>query len=163
MFQSSIAPKDDRYLIDRRPDPNELSFNPRSPRRTTATCFAKKDIFLPQVSILDRPEGRPLLSVDDDEVWCITRFNPRSPRRTTATSEIGNSLGATLSFNPRSPRRTTATDFGLGLLNKARVMFQSSIAPKDDRYRLSFEELRLQIAVSILDRPEGRPLLLEED
>ena len=61
------------------------------------------------VSILDRPEGRPLL-------------------------------------------------YRTGEFNRA-TMFQSSIAPKDDRYQDTiFLVFQLIALVSILDRPEGRPL-----
>jgi hypothetical protein len=41
-------------------------------------------------------------------------------------------------------------------------MFQSSIAPKDDRNLRANPEACLQVIVPILDRPEGRPQLGEE-
>ena len=58
-FQSSIAPKDDRNYICSTFTQKNLCFNPRSPRRTTATLPEISLSLDKLVSILDRPEGRP--------------------------------------------------------------------------------------------------------
>ena len=120
--------------------PRRLSFNPRSPRRTTATPGKAGRIYAStmfQSSIAPKDDRYLIYS-------CITNkllkhcFNPRSPRRTTATRElIDTPWQHQGSFNPRSPRRTTATRDLMTL--ESIHLFQSSIAPKDDRY-MAFNE-----------------------
>ena len=108
LFQSSIAPKDDRYS-------NQVKIRPEG--RPLRYCWWNC------VSIL-RPEGRPLPQNRRIGRYKIS-FNPRSPRRTTAIpidqlfqSSIAPkddyrnwSNTGKFSFNPRSPRRTTATAY----------------------------------------------------
>ena len=110
------------------------------------------------VSILDRPEGRSLPDADvTDNSRLDAGFNPRSPRRTIATWKKLLLTQKRLCFNPRSPRRTIATKLSCDrLMNQTE--FQSSIAPKDDRYTSVFSSNNLSEQVSILDRPEGRSL-----
>ena len=156
-FQSSIAPKDDRNvgeflaiaallvsILDRpegRPQPGLLPtlstvprcFNPRSPRRTTATGIVRDTLSIkPVVSILDRPEGRPqperALMVNKPKVSILDRpegrpqlslllfqliiflfqssIAPKDDRNIKSSRITGENVAG---FNPRSPRRTTAT------------------------------------------------------
>ena len=92
LFQSSIAPKDDRNLSVYSKRSLIICFNPRSPRRTIATVMRIDDLQLTCVSILDRPEGRSQLVNLDLGLAQLPGFNPRSPRRTIATAYIVTSL-----------------------------------------------------------------------
>ena len=59
-FQSSLPPKEERFKIDGTYDPEEESFNPRSPRRRSASCLTGDDRGIKRVSILAPPEGGAL-------------------------------------------------------------------------------------------------------
>ena len=161
LFQSSIAPKDDRnlsaYAICME---LQKCSNPRSPRRTTATIKNRRgrEVALFQSSIAPK-DDRNLARNRLLRLLSLLGSNPRSPRRTTATAYREWTCGVFSCSNPRSPRRTTATIWtyviaellrlcsnprsprrttatGMALLAAVLVAvftFQSSIAPKDDR------------------------------
>ncbi len=88
------------------------------------------------VSILDRPEGRPLQPFCSPALVIIA-----------AVSILDRPEGRPLLLDIKS--------FYDDIFE-----FQSSIAPKDDRYPKKWEIYPNENSiVSILDRPEGRPLL----
>ena len=107
---------------------NQLSSNPRSPRRTIAIQTHFQVLRLFAVPILDRPEER-------------SQYDPRIPidRATVFQSSIA----------PKNDRNLQGV-WGFHLLR-----FQSSIAPKNDR-NSAFDRLVAIADVPILDRPEER-------
>ena len=108
----------------------------------------------PWVPILDRPEERSQSDRPNGSLKIVEGSNPRSPRRTIAIS-VRTGFEVNRSSNPRSPRRTIAISLG-STRGQTKQLFQSSIAPKNDRnvYTRSFTLLHLD--VPILDRPEER-------
>ena len=107
VFQSSLAPKGERYQWTVRARHQRGSFNPRSPRRASATPAAP--------GCADGPSS----------------FNPRSPRRASATLREDGQPCVLRCCDPRSPRRASATRPASPA--DAR-MFRSSLAPKGERY-----------------------------
>ena len=158
MFQSALAPKDERYCgadaLARRSSFNPLSprrtrdtpkrwpgpftvssFNPLSPRRTRDTITPPSTSPVTTVSIRSRPEGREI------PVW------------------LGCKRLALPCFNPLSPRRTRDTCL-VGLQAVGFAMFQSALAPKDERYSFYLWQFAGLNKVSIRSRPEGREIPL---
>ena len=110
LFQSSIAPKNDRNaaqtaaadlaaevpILDRPEERSQsaglrimftpvASSNPRSPRRTIAMTGVSRTSIERYVPILDRPEERSQ-SLPSSRIFKASCSNPRSPRRTIAIS-----------------------------------------------------------------------------
>ena len=108
MFQSSIAPKGNRYG----------AWKPRcfSPGRFQSSIAPKGNRYLPTTKGSN----------------AIKSSNPRSPRRAIATRKLYGFESPKRS-NPRSPRRAIATGDHHGRSDAYRE-FQSSIAPKGNRY-----------------------------
>ncbi len=108
MFQSSIAPKGNRYN------------------------FAQNAKTKSRVPILDRPEGQSLricfsfrLNIDLFQ----SSIAPKGNRYQSAQIIRSRKPGS----NPRSPRRAIATT-NKRVNSTSRIEFQSSIAPKGNRY-----------------------------
>ena len=160
MFQSALAPKDERYL--------QVTGSARAALR---------------VSIRSRPEGREIqppaavpgavvvfqsaLAPKDERytrcgpsIRAMMRFNPLSPRRTRDTNRRIPGPLRRNRFNPLSPRRTRDTGKGEGNA-EPKDEFQSALAPKDERY--AGQKLwGLSGRVSIRSRPEGREIHVEK-
>ena len=157
MFQSSIAPKGNRYfnwwgvstpswivpILDR-------------PEEQSLPAFSIELVKCSRVPILDRPEGQSLRYTKTRLFSRINCSNPRSPRRAIATI-LFRFHCRYLRSNPRSPRRAIATRHCS--LDRYQSMFQSSIAPKGNRYRGNIAFIHFVCRVPILDRPEGQSLL----
>ena len=156
-FQSALAPKDERYprgvvgsiigpmvSIRSRPEGREIQsqlyppksrqcFNPLSPRRTRDTTQFRSLAEVFNVSIRSRPEGREILHRRADAFHSSKCFNPLSPRRTRDTGPQTSLDRAARCFNPLSPRRTRDT-FNSSRIGSRSALFQSALAPKDERY-----------------------------
>ena len=206
-FQSSIAPKGNRYeykcfiavaqsvsILDR-PEGQSLR-NCQQPQRYQRYQVSILDrpegqsllwyeiainTWLLDVSILDRPEGQSLLILNLVSLLNAS-FNPRSPRRAIATHKWRKASSTrNVSILDRPEGQSLLRAYELLLLTS--LLFQSSIAPKGNRYSPSLSKLcegrefQSSIApkgnryllggklakwlnkVSILDRPEGQSLL----
>ena len=150
-FQSSIAPKGNRYV--RRCNSASCSVpssNPRSPRRAIATSTKPLSISKPDGSnprsprraiatrILDltrtlllfqssiAPKGNRYIHAIQDSSY-LDGSNPRSPRRAIATKQYYRVLESICS-NPRSPRRAIAT----GIL-RCKLAIHSRSNPRSPR------------------------------
>ena len=134
-FQSSIAPKGNRYAGSYRRESAKCSSNPRSPRRAIATRISS-------------------------EVRRLRCSNPRSPRRAIATrrSQQLHYPAPNLfqsSIAPKGNRYLSS----LEVFERVNAGFQSSIAPKGNRYLLTTLSICIdRVVVPILDRPEGQSL-----
>ncbi len=87
-FQSSLPPKEERNPGHSADPLYRSCFNPRSPRRRSATVARSRNASpCHDVSILAPPEGGAQRSrVSTFSAQQCHRFNPRSPRRRSATT-----------------------------------------------------------------------------
>ena len=113
--------------------------NPRSPRRAIATSRGGNVIEPIQVPILDRPEGQSLPPTLE---WTSVPpgSNPRSPRRAIATLDLKRQQQQfeeefQSSIAPKGNRYIASPE-----PSDAPIKFQSSIAPKGNRYYVTLEE-----------------------
>ena len=146
LFQSALAPKDERYA----PAAVQVQLHGSSPN----------------VSIRSRPEGREIRGAgrSGPSIRGSMRFNPLSPRRTRDTEavEFQAIRYASMSFQsalaPKDERYEVTANAG----NASKDEFQSALAPKDERYRIGAKTLAAlrhgRTRVSIRSRPEGREI-----
>ena len=155
MFQSSLAPKDERYDGASRGFAELIGFNPRSPRRTSATTFAVAPFIIVNVSILARPEGRALLR-GAQQAMSLSGFQSSLAPKDERYQRLQSIRRMTHCFNPRSPRRTSAT--GDTAPNGVSISVSILARPEGRALHPRPSSAQAGCIVSILARPEGRAL-----
>ena len=181
MFQSSLPPKEERFMgcthqgvylvivsILAPPEGGALRFpgyetssrmpcfNPRSPRRRSASRVAAPERHEELVSILAPPEGGALHAGSPAHVLAH-EFQSSLPPKEERFGRTRQSLSTSDRFNPRSPRRRSAS-CSLCVIISSGLLFQSSLPPKEERFAGAGNSIGRQRIVSILAPPEGGAL-----